>query len=104
MDVSREKAERVCEITLHDPTEPLPNGLRFSICLKGDSIRLSAFQDMSSLPLFLEACTRVQQFAKVGPLQDKDADATKQLAIFMMKRAFVSSRICCVFGDLLTTE
>ncbi|EIW64911.1 uncharacterized protein TRAVEDRAFT_140212 [Trametes versicolor FP-101664 SS1] len=87
MDVSRERAERVCEISLHDPTEPLPNGLRFSICVKGDSLRLSAFHDIASLPVFLEACTRVQQFAKVAPQEDKDTDAIKQLAIYMMKRS-----------------
>ncbi|KAI0374422.1 hypothetical protein BV20DRAFT_1041377 [Pilatotrama ljubarskyi] len=88
IDVSREKAERVCEITLHDPTDPLPNGLRFSICMKGDSIRLSAFHDIASLPIFLEACARVQQFAKVTPSEDKDADAVKQIAVYMMKRSF----------------
>lgn len=94
MDVSRERAERVCEISLHDPTEPLPNGLRFSICVKGDSLRLSAFHDIASLPVFLEACTRVQQFAKVAPQEDKDTDAIKQLAIYMMKRSLVS--VCFV--------
>ncbi|KAI0359145.1 hypothetical protein OH77DRAFT_1502266 [Trametes cingulata] len=88
MDVSRDKAERVCEVTLHDPTDSLPNGLRFSICLKGDSIRLSAFHDIVSLPLFLEACARVQQFAKVSPKEDKDVAAIKQIAMFMMKRSF----------------
>ncbi|KAI0670147.1 hypothetical protein C8Q78DRAFT_1039423 [Trametes maxima] len=88
MDVSREKAERVCEITLHDPTDPLPNGLRFNICLKGDSIRLSAFHDITTLPLFLEACARVQQFAKVGPQEDKDGSAVKELATYMMRGSF----------------
>ncbi|KAI0824082.1 hypothetical protein BC628DRAFT_1379753 [Trametes gibbosa] len=87
MDVSPDKAEQVCEITLHDPTEPLPNGLRFSICVKGDSLRFSAFHDISSLPLFLEACARVQQFAKVGPHEDKDTDAVTQLGIYMTKRS-----------------
>lgn len=91
MDVSRDKAERVVEISLHDPTEPLPNGLRFSICVKGDSLRFSAFHDTASLPLFLEACARVQQFAKVGPHEDKDTDVVKQLSTYMMKRSLVSA-------------
>ncbi|OSD05970.1 hypothetical protein PYCCODRAFT_1065885 [Trametes coccinea BRFM310] len=87
MDVSRERSEKVCGIALHDPTEPLPNGLRFSICLKEDDIRLSAFRELSELPIFLEACQRVQQFAKVGPRGDEDGDAVKQLGVYMMKRS-----------------
>ncbi|KAI0639158.1 hypothetical protein C8Q77DRAFT_1079774 [Trametes polyzona] len=90
MDVSHDRAERVCDITLHDATEPLPNGLRFSICLKGDSVRLSAFHDIASLPLFLDACARVQQFARVAPQEPKDANAVKQIAIYMLKRSFFS--------------
>ncbi|KAI0768532.1 hypothetical protein BD413DRAFT_127687 [Trametes elegans] len=86
IDVSRDKAERVCEITLYDPTEPSVHGLRFSICMKGDSVRLSAFHDLHTLPLFLDACTRPEQFAKVGPLEDKHADTVNQLAQYMMKR------------------
>ncbi|KAI0651606.1 hypothetical protein C8Q79DRAFT_996983 [Trametes meyenii] len=88
MDVSHERAERVCEVTLHDPTDPLPNGLRFNICLKGDSIRLSALHDIAALPLFLDACARAQQFAKVGPHEDKDGSAVKELATYMMRRSF----------------
>ncbi|KAI0336075.1 hypothetical protein GY45DRAFT_1342187 [Cubamyces sp. BRFM 1775] len=88
MDATEERAERVCSILLHDPTEPLPNGLRFSICLRDDAVRFSAFLNLASLPLLLDACTRVQQFAKVAPAADDDADALRQLGIYMMKRSF----------------
>ncbi|KAI8995359.1 hypothetical protein BD414DRAFT_435102 [Trametes punicea] len=87
MDVSRDRAERVCGITLHDPTDHLPNGLRFSICLKEDSIRLSPFHELSCLPIFLDACQRVQQFAKLGPRGDEDASVVKEIATYMMKRS-----------------
>ncbi|CDO70283.1 hypothetical protein BN946_scf184942.g83 [Trametes cinnabarina] len=90
MDISRERSERVCAITLHDPTEPLPNGLRFSILLKDDNLHLSAFHDLTRLPLFLDACQRPQQFAQVGHLTAEDSDAVKQLAFYMMKRAYFS--------------
>ncbi|RPD81739.1 hypothetical protein L226DRAFT_541401 [Lentinus tigrinus ALCF2SS1-7] len=90
MDVSREKAERVCSVLLSDSTDPLPNGLRFSICLTGDSIRLSALFHLASLPNFLLASTRVQQFAKVGPAEETDADAIKQIGVYMMKHSFFS--------------
>ncbi|TFK90228.1 hypothetical protein K466DRAFT_574381 [Polyporus arcularius HHB13444] len=87
IDVSRDRAERVCSVLLSDSTDPLPNGLRFSICLTGDSIRLSAFHDLASLPVFLLASTRVQQFAKVGPAEETDADALKQIGIYMKKNS-----------------
>ena len=93
MDTSEERAERVCSITLHDPSEPLPNGLRFSICLDGDTVRLSAFHDLETLPLFLSASTRVQQFAQVGPSEDSESDALTALAAYMKKRSLVSSAI-----------
>ncbi|KAI0762638.1 hypothetical protein C8Q74DRAFT_1383169 [Fomes fomentarius] len=89
MDASRKKAERLCELILSDASDPLPNGLRFNICLTddSDSIRLSAFHDLASLPMFLAASARVQQFAKAGPLEDKDADAVKQLGTYMKNRS-----------------
>ena len=94
MDVSRNRAERLCEVTLSEPSEPLPNGLRFSICLTSDSIRLSAFQSLASLPLFLLASTRPQQFAKIGPMEDKDADAVKQLGTYMRNKSLVRRLSC----------
>ena len=97
MDASEEKAEHICEILLSDSTEPLPNGLRFTICLTGDNIRLSAFYDLGSLPLMLLASTRPQQFAKLGPREEKDADAVKALGTYMKKLSLVcdASRIVC---------
>ena len=94
MDVSRNRAERLCEVTLSEPSEPLPNGLRFSICLTSDSIRLSAFQSLASLPLFLLASTRPQQFSKIGPMEDKDADAVKQLGTYMRNKSLVRRSSC----------
>ncbi|KAM5538264.1 hypothetical protein V8D89_008151 [Ganoderma adspersum] len=90
VDVSRDRAERVCEIMLSEPTEPLPGGLRFNICLTGENIRLSAFHDLSSLHLFLLASARAQQFAKLTPAGNKDADAVKQLGAFMRRRSLFS--------------
>ncbi|PIL29610.1 hypothetical protein GSI_08247 [Ganoderma sinense ZZ0214-1] len=90
IDVSRDRAERLCEIMLSEPTEPLPGGLRFNICLTGENIRLSAFHNLSFLHLFLLASARAQQFAKLTPAGDKDADAIKQLGAFMKSRSFFS--------------
>ena len=90
MDVSQVRAERVCEAVISEATDPLPNGLRFNICLSGESIRLSAFHDLSSLHLFLLASTRAQQFAKLGPSTDSDTDAVQQLGYFMQRRSLVS--------------
>lgn len=99
MDTSRDKAERVCEVMLSEPTEPLPGGLRFNICLAGENIRLSAFHHLSTLHLFLQASARAQQFAKLTPAGDKDADAVKHLGMFMQRRSlvrddFFSEMIC----------
>ena len=98
MDVSRDRAERVCEVLLSDSTEPLPNGLRFSICLTGDSIRLSAFHALESMHLLLSASSRAQQFAKLGPLEDKDADAVKHLGLYMRKQNMVSDSLLILVG------
>ena len=99
MDVNYETAERVCDISLSEPTEPLPNGLRFSICMPQDGLRFSAFYPIHALPMFLQACAPAQQFAKVGPMEDKDAQAVSQLTTFMNKRSLVGqlqtfSRAC----------
>ena len=92
MDVSRDRAERICSVLLSDSTDPLPNGLRFSICLTGDSVRLSAFHHLASLSLFLLASTRAQQFAKVGPAEEADTDAIKQIGTYMMKNSLVCTQ------------
>ena len=96
MDVSRDKAERVCDIILNDASNHPPTGLRFAICLRPtqESLRFSAFYDLHHLPMFLEACAPSQQIAKVTPKEDKDIRAVQQLGTFMQKRALVNRFAC----------
>ena len=89
IDASRDKAEHVCDISLTDVTEPLANGLRFSICTPEGAIRFSSFHQLHAFPMFLQACSPTQQFAKVEPKEDKDVEPLKQLTVFMNKRALV---------------
>ncbi|KAL6304196.1 hypothetical protein BKA93DRAFT_784313 [Sparassis latifolia] len=67
LDINPEKADLLCTITLHDATDPLPNGLRFSICL------------------ILQACTQVQQFAKLSHREQEDEASLTTLANYMRK-------------------
>ena len=94
--MERDKAEHVCDVSFFDATEPRPNGLRFIICMPQDDIRFSSFYNVNALPTFLQAACPPQQFARVGPLEDKDNEAVKQLAIFMKRQSLVSRQI--IFG------
>jgi hypothetical protein len=87
MDVTGSKSEPLCDATLTDPTDHLPNGLRLSMVITAmTSIRLSGFYDMVDLDMFLLACKPVEQLARLGPQGEKDMDALRTLASYMGKK------------------
>ncbi|KAI0936045.1 hypothetical protein AcV5_004288 [Taiwanofungus camphoratus] len=94
INVDSDRAEHLCNVSLFDPTDPRPNGLRFSICLNSvDSMRFNELHNIADLHLILGACAPVQQFAKLGPQGDADADAIRTLMAYMRRRrAFTYAR------------
>lgn len=75
---------------MSEPSEPLPSGLRLSVCLTSvDSIRLKKLHYVSDLFLVLRACARAQQFAKVTPREETDSDALNSVATYLRTRRMV---------------
>lgn len=91
IDVEEGKAHRLCNISLYDMTEALPTGLRFSVCLSAaDSIRLGKLYEVPELYMILRSCIQVQQFVKIGPSEDMDAEAVNALAAHLRSKRSVS--------------
>ncbi|KAH9947673.1 hypothetical protein B0H21DRAFT_316591 [Amylocystis lapponica] len=87
IDVSPERAERICTAVLSDPSEPRPNGLRFSICLDSvDSLRLAKLYNVHDVFMLLRACDPVQQFAMLGSQTDDDAGMFKTFAAHLKRK------------------
>ncbi|KAH9937573.1 uncharacterized protein B0H18DRAFT_1113390 [Fomitopsis serialis] len=102
IEVEEGRAQRICNIALSDATEPRPNGLRFSICLDPvDSVRLGKLYEVADIYMILRSCTQVQQFAKLGPGKDSDADAVTALAAHLKtKRSFTYARLSLDGGEV----
>ncbi|KZT74733.1 hypothetical protein DAEQUDRAFT_4099 [Daedalea quercina L-15889] len=95
IDVEEGRAQRLCNVVLSDMTEPLPTGLRFSVCLSSaDSIRFGKLHDVADLYMIARACGQVQQFVKFGPSEGSDTDAFNTLAIHLRsERSFTYARL-----------
>ncbi|TFY59615.1 hypothetical protein EVJ58_g5677 [Rhodofomes roseus] len=95
IEVEEGRAQRLCNMSLWDATDPRPNGLRFSICLNAvDSIRLGKLHEAADIYMILRSCIQVQQFAKLGPGEDSDDDAVVALAAHLRaRRAFTYARL-----------
>lgn len=94
VEVEAGKAQRLCNVTMSDATDPRPNGLRFSICLTTDSIRLQKIYGVADFYMVMQACSPVQQFAKVGPQDDGDAEALKAFTSYLRRRrSFTYARL-----------
>jgi hypothetical protein len=84
VDTAPDHAEKLCTVTLSDSTDPLQNGLRFSIMLSSvDSVRIKKRLNVCELDAVLYACGPVQQLAKVGAEDASDADRLNHLMIYM---------------------
>ncbi|CAL1696456.1 unnamed protein product [Somion occarium] len=87
MDTGHDMATKLCSITLSDPTEPKPQGLRLNICLStADSIRFKKLHDAPDLPTMLQASEPVQQFCRVTHKEAEDLNALKTLQTYMTKK------------------
>jgi hypothetical protein len=84
VDTAPNHAEKLCAVTLSDSTDPLQNGLRFSIMLPSvDSLRIKKRLHVCELDAVLYACGPVQQLAKVSAEDASCADRLNHLMIYM---------------------
>ena len=88
MEVGPDRADRLCNITLSEPTDPRPLGLRLSVLYNTDVsvLRLKKFHDMPDLYLLLRACGPVQQCCKVSHSAESDVGALSTLGAWMARK------------------
>lgn len=99
MEVSPEKADRMCSITLSEPTDPRPLGLRLSVLYTTDVsvLRLKKFYNTPDLYLLLRACGPVLQCCKVSHSAEGDLNAVATLGAWMARKHQVRS--CASYGS-----
>ncbi|KAK7694392.1 hypothetical protein QCA50_001578 [Cerrena zonata] len=86
MDTNEDSATKLCNISLTEPTEPRPGGLRINLCLTStDSLRFKKLHNVWDLSTMLQASEAVQQFCRVIPKESDDADPLKTLHTYMIK-------------------
>ncbi len=91
IDVSGNKADRICEIALDELTDPRPEGIRLSVCTSTvDSLRFKKLYDLPDIHLALPACGAAQQFCRVSPKADRDSSPLGTLRLYMQKRQLVT--------------
>ena len=92
VSTSAAKAERLCDVTIQDPTEHKPDGLRFSLFFQNtDSMRLNKLHDNTDLNMILPSFGAVHQFARLVPREAKDKNALDVLSKYMSSRKKVRS-------------
>ena len=79
---------------MSDETTPRPNGLRINICYSADTsvLRLQKFHNVSDVATILRACGPVQQYCKLSPQNEVDADALKIITAWMARKRLVSDQ------------
>lgn len=83
VDFVKNKAEKVCEVTIRDATDSRDNGARMSFMMaQTDSIRIQKFYNVTDLAPVFRACGEVQQFAKLEALDNQDSDSQALHGLF----------------------
>ncbi|KII93643.1 hypothetical protein PLICRDRAFT_35872 [Plicaturopsis crispa FD-325 SS-3] len=92
INVANDKAEKLCDVTIVDVTEPPQLGIRFNVLfIDLGLIRLSKLHDVSDLEMVLAACDNVAQMGKlISQDPEKDGHALTSLANYMRKRRLVT--------------
>lgn len=87
VNVAADKADRLCEVTIQEPTENKADGMQFSFFFQSNSsVRLKKLHDITDLGLILPSCNTVQQFAQLVSKEDKDKEALETLTKYMFLR------------------
>ena len=71
-------------MTFQDCTEPVANGLRFSVVMTGiEQLVAPSFHDFVDISPFLRACQSPSQYGRIAPQDDGDATSITTLSLFM---------------------
>lgn len=91
INVSANKAQSLCSVTLADTTKHLPEGLRFNILLSSlNSLRLKKCYYANYWTVLKRAYKpQVQQIGRLKPLKDVDAAALKAFASHLKRKDMV---------------
>ncbi|KAI0702474.1 hypothetical protein BC835DRAFT_1320860 [Cytidiella melzeri] len=81
METGPDKADKLCNVCLSEPTEPRPLGLTMNIIYNSEVsiLRLKKFHDIPDLYMLLRACAPLQQCCRVSNAAGGDAVAIKAL-------------------------
>ena len=88
MEVGADRADRICNVSLSDPTDARPMGLRLDILYTSEVsvLRLKKFYEMTDLYMILQACAPLQQCCKVSYAAQGDFDAMTTLGGWMARK------------------
>ncbi|GJE87775.1 Chromatin organization modifier domain-containing protein [Phanerochaete sordida] len=90
-----EPPTKLCGITLSEPSEPRPNGLRLNLCYTAQTstIRLEKLHYANDVYMLLRACAPIQQYCKVTPQAADDERTFKTFSTFLgQRRQFTYAR------------
>jgi hypothetical protein len=92
METGLDRAERLCNVMLSEPTDARPLGIKLSDVYNSDAsvLRLKKFHDMPDLYILLGACGPVQQCCKFSHANDVDFHATSTLSGWMTRTSQVN--------------
>ncbi|EKM60867.1 uncharacterized protein PHACADRAFT_204012 [Phanerochaete carnosa HHB-10118-sp] len=91
METARNRAipaARLCNISLSEPTEPRPGGIRLNLCCTAEisTLRLEKLHDITDVYLLLRACAPIQQHCKVSHRAIEDEATFNAFATYLSRR------------------
>jgi hypothetical protein len=99
LDIDQDKADRLCEVTLTDTTDFLPEGLRLHILFSSlDSIRFQKLYNFADLDQILPAFKPSEQVARLGPQNENDIAPLTSLKRHMELKQRVCSYFTCFYN------
>ena len=98
LDTAPDHAEKLCSVTLSDPTDAPQNGFRLSIMFSSmDSLQIKRRICIGELDAMLSACGPVQQLAKLGPENISHEHTLNHVATYMDRQQQVSQHFVCAW-------
>lgn len=89
-------AAKLCNISLSEPTEPRPGGIRLSLCYTAETstLQLEKLHDVTDVYLLLRACAPIQQYCKVSHKTAEDETTFNTFATYLGRRRQVKLHLC----------
>ncbi|TDL28823.1 hypothetical protein BD410DRAFT_781374 [Rickenella mellea] len=102
VDIGVQKAERLCEVSVDEPSEHVTNGFRLNMIFNDmDSIRLTKVYTKPELSVILEGLRRVDQCAKVSEHKEADKEAFQNFVNYLERGQLVTcSPVVTIHGQV----